>query len=327
MTQQLVQGTPAGPLAAFADRLPPMIATADDRTAWRFVDFFAVTIRNPNTREAYYRAVSRFMDWCEQRGLNRLDGHQAHPRRGLRRAAPTLTTLGQAAPLRHQQMLRLDGLGRDRSTPTRQRLSSDRGTSSGSAGPRSSATTRPRTLLESISTDRVAGLRDRATHRAPCSTPSDASARSSPWTSRTISLSNHQRTFLLHEKGGKEHHVPAHHRLVEYLGEYMDATGLWDTPKVPLFQAVDITRSRLKGARMNRQIVFQMVRRRARRAGLPPSINCHSFRATGITNYLSNGGSLEDARAIAAHESSQTTRLYDRTGDSITLDEIERIRF
>ena len=140
-------------------------------------------------------------------------------------------------------------------------------------------------------------------------------------------LSNHQRMFLLHEKGGKVHHVPAHHRLVEYLGEYMDATDLWHSPKSPLFQAVDITKSRLKGTRMNRQIVFQMVRRRARRAGLPPTINCHSFRATGITNYLSNGGSLEDARAIAAHESSQTTRLYDRTGDSITLDEIERIRF
>ena len=140
-------------------------------------------------------------------------------------------------------------------------------------------------------------------------------------------ISNHQRMFLLHEKGGKARQVPAHHRLVEYLGEYMDSTGLWHTPKAPLFQALDITRSRLKGTRMNRQIVFQMVRRRARAAGLPPTVSCHSFRATGITNYLSNGGSLEDARAIAAHESSQTTRLYDRTGDRITLDEIERIRF
>lgn len=60
---------------------------------------------------------------------------------------------------------------------------------------------------------------------------------------------------------------------------------------------------------------------------LPSTVNCHSLQATGITNYLSNGSSLEDARAIAAHESSQTTRLYDRTGDKITLDEIERIRF
>ena len=97
-------------------------------------------------------------------------------------------------------------------------------------------------------------------------------------------VSNHQRMFLLNEKGGKEHQVPAHHRLVEYLGEYMDATGLWNAPKVPLFQALDITRSRLKGTRMNRQIVFQMVRRRTRAAGLPPTVSRHSFRATGITN-------------------------------------------
>ena len=140
-------------------------------------------------------------------------------------------------------------------------------------------------------------------------------------------ISNHQRMFLLYEKGGKEHLVPAQHRLVEYLGEYMDATSLWQTPKAPLFQVLDITRSRLKGTRMNRQIALQTVRRRARAAGLPPTVNCHSFRATGSTNYLSNGGSLEDARAIAAHESSQTTRLYDRTGDKITVDEFERIRF
>ena len=116
--------------------------------------------------------------------------------------------------------------------------------------------------------------------------------------------------------------MAAHHRLVEYIGEYMDATGLWHTPKAPLFQTLDITQSRLKGTRMNRQIFFQVVRRRARVAGLPSTVNCHSFRATGVINYLSNGGSLENARAIAAHASSQTTRLYDRTGDRITLDEM-----
>ena len=59
---------------------------------------------------------------------------------------------------------------------------------------------------------------------------------------------------------------------------------------------------------MNRQIVFPMVRQRTRRAGLPPTIKCHSFRVTGITsNYHSDGGSLEDAHAIAAHESSKTS--------------------
>ena len=325
MTQQLVQGAPAGPLAAFADRLPPMIAGADDRTAWRFVDFFAVTIRNPNTREAYYRAVSRFMEWCEQHGLHRLSAiRPIH-------VAAYVEQLPLSRPSVRQHLSAIsrcfDWLVSGGSLDTNPATSVQRPKHVVRVGRTPVLSDdQARTLLESISIDRVAGLRDRALIGAMLYTFGRVGAVIA-MDVEDYRLSNHQRTFLLHEKGGKEHHVPAHHRLVEYLGEYMDATGLWHSPKSPLFQAVDITKSRLKGARMNRQIVFQMVRRRARRAGLPPTINCHSFRATGITNYLSNGGSLEDARAIAAHESSQTTRLYDRTGDSITLDEIERIRF
>ena len=72
MTHELARNPSPGLPAQIADRLPPMVSS-DERTAWRFVDFFAVTIRNPNTREAYYRAVCRFMDWCENRGLGRLD--------------------------------------------------------------------------------------------------------------------------------------------------------------------------------------------------------------------------------------------------------------
>jgi hypothetical protein len=52
---------------------------------------------------------------------------------------------------------------------------------------------------------------------------------------------------------------------------------------------------------------------------------CHTFRATGITAYLEAGGTLENAQAMAAHESPRTTKLYDCTGDEITLDEVERI--
>ena len=70
----------------------------------------------------------------------------------------------------------------------------------------------------------------------------------------------------------------------------------------------------------------KMIKRRAKAVGLPETTRCHTFRATAITNYLQNGGSLENARALAAHESSQTTRLYDHSGDQLTLDEIERIR-
>ena len=59
--------------------------------------------------------------------------------------------------------------------------------------------------------------------------------------------------------------------------------------------------------------------------GLAVKIGCHTFRATGITAYLEAGGTLENAQAMAAHESLRTTKLYDRTSDAITLDEVERI--
>jgi site-specific recombinase XerD len=69
-----------------------------------------------------------------------------------------------------------------------------------------------------------------------------------------------------------------------------------------------------------------MIKRRALHASIGiDRICCHTFRATGITAYLENGGTLECAQIIACHESPRTTKLYDRTGDSITLDEVERI--
>jgi site-specific recombinase XerD len=76
---------------------------------------------------------------------------------------------------------------------------------------------------------------------------------------------------------------------------------------------------------MNRVDVWRMIQRRALDAGLDAEICCHTFRATGITAYLENGGTLENAQNMAAHESPRTTKLYDRTGDEITLDEIEKI--
>ena len=77
---------------------------------------------------------------------------------------------------------------------------------------------------------------------------------------------------------------------------------------------------------MARSDVLVMIKRRAEAAGLPYSTCCHTFRATGITTYVQNGGTLEHAQQIAAHESPRTTKLYDRTQDEISLDEVERIR-
>jgi integrase/recombinase XerD len=68
-----------------------------------------------------------------------------------------------------------------------------------------------------------------------------------------------------------------------------------------------------------------MIQRRSKTAGIKTKISCHSFRATGITTYLQNGGKLEVAQAMAGHESARTTRLYDRRSDAVALDEVEKV--
>ena len=128
----------------------------------------------------------------------------------------------------------------------------------------------------------------------------------------------------LHEKGGKRHDVPAHHRAAEALDDYLELAGL-DEAKAPLFQSVDPAGRRLTGRALSRRLVLAMIKRRAAAADLPPSTCCHTFRAMGITAYLSNGGTLDHAQQIAGHASSKTTKLYDRTADTISVDEIERI--
>src|SRR5262252_6226063 len=75
----------------------------------------------------------------------------------------------------------------------------------------------------------------------------------------------------------------------------------------------------LTGRPMHRVDVWRMIRRRAADASLQAKIGCHTFRATGITVYLEAGATLENAQAMAAHESPRTTKLYDRTADVITL--------
>jgi integrase len=70
-----------------------------------------------------------------------------------------------------------------------------------------------------------------------------------------------------------------------------------------------------------------MIQRRAKDAGIRTKISCHSFRATGITTYLQNGGKLEVAQQMAGHESARTTGLYDRRDDIVALDEVERIAY
>jgi integrase len=71
--------------------------------------------------------------------------------------------------------------------------------------------------------------------------------------------------------------------------------------------------------------VYRMIQRRAENPGIRTKTGCHSFRATGITEYLCNGGKLEIAQQMANHESARTTGFYDRRQNQVSLDEVERI--
>lgn len=118
--------------------------------------------------------------------------------------------------------------------------------------------------------------------------------------------------------------MPAHHNAKAYLDACLAAGGITGERKTPLFRSAIGRSGLLTDQRMARTGVLRMVKRRALAIGIE-RICCHTFRATGITAYMENGGTLEHAQAIAAHKSPRTTKLYDRTRDALTLDEIERI--
>jgi len=111
---------------------------------------------------------------------------------------------------------------------------------------------------------------------------------------------------------------------VAYVDAYLAVAQIAEDRKGPLFRSLDRER-RLTKRRLHRLEVLAMIKRRARQASLPQTTCCHTYRATGITTYLQNGGTIEHAQQIANHESPRTTKLYDRTNDAISLDEIERI--
>jgi integrase/recombinase XerD len=139
---------------------------------------------------------------------------------------------------------------------------------------------------------------------------------------------NGKRWFVrLHEKGGKQHELPAHHKLDEYMDAYLTAAAIGNESATPLFRTAFPKSGLLTERRMRQSDVWRMIRRRAVAAGIMTPLGCHTFRATGITNYLRHEGTLEKAQNMACHESARTTGLYDRRSDAVTLEEIERVRF
>jgi integrase/recombinase XerD len=184
-------------------------------------------------------------------------------------------------------------------------------------------------LLRSIETDTIVGQHDRALIGMMVFTFARVPAACG------VDLGDvyHQKKRLwvrLHEKGGKVHDMPCHHRLEHYLGEYMEMAKLGDRSATPLFQTIKRRpygrgEPQLSGRRLSRVEAWQIMQRRAVAAGIDTHICNHTWRGTGITTYLENGGTLENAQRMTAHASTRTTQLYDRRRDDVTLDEVVKI--
>src|SRR5215213_297301 len=321
---QLVPKPAARPVASTIV-VPAAIAGAGDHAARRFLEFFAATIRNKNTRMAYYRAACSFFAWLEQRGVAELVDieplHVAAYVEALQDTAAKPTVKQHLAAVR----MLFDWLviGHVLAVNPAHAVHGPKYVVHRGKTPVLNEE-QARRLIESIDTSTVVGLRDRAL----IGVMTYAFARIGAVVAMRVDdyYPNGKRWWVrLHEKGGKRHEMPTHHKLEAFIDEYLAATGIRDDGKGPLFRTARGRTGKLTGKPMHRIDAYRMIRRRTAEAGFKQKLGCHVFRATGIAAYLEAGGTLENAQAMAAHESPRTTKLYDRTGDEITLDEVERI--
>lgn len=306
--------------------LPEIIVREGQKTAKRFLEFFSANIRNKNTRAAYIRAVGQFLIWCEERGgsLKEIEPIVVAAyieKLTADRAPQTVKQHLAAIRMLFDWMV----IGQEMPTNPASAVRGPRYSIKKGKTPVLSAPEMKR-YIENIDTGDLIGMRDRAL----IGLMAYSFARVSAIAGMKVKdyFPRGRRWFIrLHEKNGKEHEVPVHHKADEYLHAYVEAAGIVEEKNAPLFQTVAGRSKKLTGNAMDRVDIYKMVRRRALEAGIKEEISPHTFRATGITVYLENGGALEHAQQIAAHESSRTTKLYDRRSDEVSLDEIERIVF
>jgi site-specific recombinase XerD len=280
------------------------------------LEFFAAHLRNRNTRKAYAQAITDFGAWCVQHRISSLT--QVRPMHVSSYVEELTAKIAPPSVKQKLSALRMlfDWL------VVRQVLPNKYVVKKGKTSVLSAEETRE--LLERIDTASLVGLRDRALIALLVYTFARVGAAIAMRV-EDVYIQGKRTWVRLHEKGGKLHEMPAHHNLEAYLDAYITAAGLAADPKGPLFRSTVGRSGELTDRSLSQPDVYRMIARRATDADIRTRIGCHTFRATGITEYLRNGGKLEIAQAMANHESARTTGLYDRRQDEISLDEIERI--
>lgn len=316
--------------------VPAIIAAAGDKASEHFLEFFAATIRNKNTRAAYVQAVAQFCRWCEEHGLELVSIRPLH-------VSAYIESKPLTAPSIKQHLAALRGLFNwlviKQVVPDNPAMFVK--------GPKFSRTVgitpimeaeQVRVLLDSIPVTRkvkmpkkhgggfeevadIKGLRDRAAIAIMAYTFARVSAVVG---AKRVDyrLEGKRARLRLLEKGSKEKLVWLHREAEEFLDAYI-AAAVIGNPEAPLFQTLDKAH-RLTGDAITRRDMLRVVKDRCVAAGLSETFCNHTFRGTGMTVFLSNGGSLEAAQDMANHADPRTTKLYDRRKDLASLTEIER---
>src|SRR5712692_236663 len=248
---------PPALIRAGLDALPAIVRAQGERASRRFIEFFTANIRNRNTRMAYARAVKQFFDWCDE---HRLELHE-------------IEAVTVAAYIKQ--------LGNQASKPTvKQHLAAirqlfDSLTTGGILEVNPAASVRAptyeekrgktpvlsaeeaRKLLDSIESDTLIGLRDRAL----IGTMVYSFARVGATVTMKVGdyFEHRQRWWLrLHEKGGKRHEVPCHPSLEGYLQAWIAAARIARDKKGPLFRSVG--KGELGEKAMSRFDVLHMIK-------------------------------------------------------------------
>jgi site-specific recombinase XerD len=308
--------------AVFDASLPVLIEEEGADVQERFLEFFAAQIRNPNTRRAYGRAVSRFLEWAGRQGFTLtsispiavsayVEQHEGAPATikqhlaAIRRLFDWLVTGGllernPAEPVKGPKHVVDEG-----STPI---LTAEEA----------------RAFIEELPTASIKDKRDKAIIGVLTYTFARVSAVVRMKVKDYYRAGNRWKVRL-QEKGGKRRDVPLHHKAKDYLDAYLGAAGIEEEEEEPLFRTIGRSRE-LTDRPISRTSILRMVKARADEAGLDSRrVCCHTFRGTGITAYLENGGKLEVAQHIAGHSDASTTKLYDRRRELVDQEEVEKI--
>ena len=321
----LVPAAP-NPFSSVPSQFPEILRRAGKAAVFAAEEFFYGRIRNEHTRTAYLIAVRRFLQWAEARGL---DLGRIAPRDvgqyldWLRKENTSVATRKQhLAAIRHF----FDGLVTRHAVILNPALSVRGERYQVVEGKTPEITVKDaRTLLSSMNTSSVVGLRDRAIVAILIYTASRAGAVAKL---RRSNFYHAGEQWMLHfdEKGGKSREIPVRHDLEQMLFEYLNAADIREANKdTPLFRTAYRKTGRLTNHGMYVVDVCRMFKRRLKDANLPTVCSPHSVRVTTLTDLLEQGVPMEDVQHLAGHADPRTTRLYDRRQKKITRNIVERI--